>query len=163
MNKKDKFSPMIRLAKSRENIARELVAISEESYQYGSPWTIEQFERVIEQDHVFVLVVEINKEIVGFLCGGMTPFEAEIYNIAISQNHKRAGLASDLLSDMKRILVANRIGEIFLEVRENNIGAIKLYKKMGFELVGLRKDYYTKPLEDAIILKCEIDTVLGGR
>lgn len=159
----EKISPVIRLAKSKENIAQKLVEISEGSYQYGSPWNKEQFEKVLEQDHVFVLVVETNKEILGFLCGGLNPFEAEIYNIAISQKHKRLGLASDLIHKMKRMIVANRIGEIFLEVRESNIGAIKLYKTMGFEPVGLRKDYYTKPSEDALILKCKIDSMLGGR
>lgn len=158
----EKFTLIIRLAKSKENIAQKLVEISEESYQYGSPWSKEQFQRVLEQDHVFVLLAEMNKEIIGFLCSGMNPFEAEIYNIAISQKYKRLGLASDLIRHMKRMLVANRIDEIFLEVRESNVGAIKLYKTMGFEPVGLRKDYYTKPSEDAIILKCKINRMLGG-
>jgi len=157
------FDSFIRLAKMEEDIAQDLVEISEDSYQHGSPWKKVDFERIIIQDHVFVLLVEINQKIIGFLCGGITPFESEIYNIAIRPYYKRKGVASGLIHEMKRMLIPIQIDEIFLEARKSNVGAIKLYEKMGFEEVGIRKNYYTDPAEHALILKCSVENDLGGR
>jgi len=155
-------SSFIRLAKKGENISKDLVEISENSYQYGSPWKKADFERILVQDHVFMLLVEINKHIVGFLCGGVTPFEAEIYNIAIRQDYKRRGFATLLMNEMNRMTASNQIDETFLEVRKSNVEAIKLYKKMGFEPVGIRKNYYINPTEHALILKCTEESKTGG-
>ena len=72
----------------------------------------------------------------------------EIFEIAVRNSEKRKGLASELLSKLPNDK------EIFLEVNENNIAAINLYKKFGFEQISIRKKYYNNK-DDAIIMKKE--------
>lgn len=78
--------------------------------------------------------------------------EAEICNIAVAPESRRKGAASALLSEM--IKTARELGlkSIFLEVRAGNEAAIALYKKFGFVKSGLRRGFYEKPREDALVM-----------
>ncbi|MCX6624861.1 MAG: ribosomal protein S18-alanine N-acetyltransferase, partial [Acidobacteria bacterium] len=75
--------------------------------------------------------------------------ESEVLNLAIDPEQRRLGIASELMRHaMKRLP-----GEMFLEVRESNLPARNLYRKLGFEEAGLRKNYYQNPPESAIVMK----------
>jgi len=89
------------------------------------------------------VVVEFpNAEIAGFLVSRATaPGEREILNVAVTPAHRRGGLARAL---MQREL-ENGSGEWFLEVRESNLAAIRLYRSLGFRQVGRREQYYGPP------------------
>ena len=94
------------------------------------------------------LVAKQNDEIVGFL-GTKTIFnELEIMNIVTRQDKQNKGIASSLLSYVIR---KNIVDKINLEVNEHNINAIKLYRKFGFQDVGIRKNYYNGT-DDAIMM-----------
>ena len=77
------------------------------------------------------------------------PGEFEILNLAVDPGCRRRGLARQLVAALQ--LSFN--GTIFLEVRECNKAARKLYKSMGFQEVSLRREYYNSPLEAAIVMK----------
>ena len=77
--------------------------------------------------------------------------EGYIDNIAVDPNARRHGVADELLDVFCRFGAAN-LAFLTLEVRASNEPAIALYRKHGFEEVGRRKDYYTKPKEDAVIM-----------
>ena len=71
-------------------------------------------------------------------------------NIAIHKNYRQQGFASSLLSEVINYCKNNGINKINLEVNENNIPAINLYKKLNFRIDGIRKKYYGN--NDAIIM-----------
>ena len=73
-------------------------------------------------------------------------------NIAVASTHRRRGIARKLVEELIRQLDAY---QLTLEVRVSNSGAIALYESLGFRQVGLRKNYYRKPKEDALILRKE--------
>ncbi len=103
------------------------------------------------------LVIEEDGQAMGFLVGrsvdGQGDHEWEIENVAVSGPARRRGLGSHLLGEFLR-MVRDRGGrEVFLEVRESNQAARKLYEKWAFVEAGRRKAYYQNPQEDALILK----------
>ena len=73
-------------------------------------------------------------------------------NVAVADSHRRRGIARALVEELIRQLDAY---QLTLEVRQSNLPAIALYESMGFQQVGLRKNYYQKPKENALILRKE--------
>ena len=92
-----------------------------------------------------------NSPILGFLIARHVDREWELENIVVSTEVRRNGIGKHLC---ERLLgeAQQRNGEVvFLEVRESNIAARALYKKLGFRETGRRKSYYNNPLEDAVV------------
>ena len=79
--------------------------------------------------------------------------EADIVRVAVLPEHRNKGIAKAVLT--KSLEYAS--GEVFLDVRESNSAAISLYKSLGFEDTGVRKDYYSDPTENAVLMKKIID------
>ena len=72
--------------------------------------------------------------------------------MAVHPDHRRMGIACLLINNLMRICVVNNMKFLNLEVRESNCNAISLYSKLGFEKVGLRKNYYKNPNENAVLM-----------
>jgi ribosomal-protein-alanine N-acetyltransferase len=75
--------------------------------------------------------------------------EREILNVAVHSDFRRLGIATQLLRDE----MANHPGAHFLEVRESNIAARRLYEGLGFQVVGARPGYYENPNETGIVMR----------
>lgn len=133
--------------------AQDLFEIAEESFEYGSPWTVKQFQGILERNNIVLFAAYQEDKIVGFLCGVCTPFEAEIYNIVTSKLNQGMGIGTNLIHHLIDLMSQRDVSDLWLEVRENNLEAISFYKNVGFELIGLRKNYYKNPKENALILK----------
>jgi [ribosomal protein S18]-alanine N-acetyltransferase len=118
-------------------------------------WTAEQYNKFLtsenpEQSLFFVITSE--DQVNGFLIGCLAADEWEIENIAIDPPVQCTGLGSHLLGEF--LAFSRRRGRaVFLEVRESNTPARKLYQKLGFTEAGRRKSYYQEPPEDAILVK----------
>ena len=78
--------------------------------------------------------------------------EADIVRVAVLPEYRRRGIAEKLLLKSFEI---NETDAVFLDVRESNAAAINLYKSLGFKDTGVRKDYYSNPTENAILMKKE--------
>jgi [ribosomal protein S18]-alanine N-acetyltransferase len=120
----------------------------------SAQWARVEYEKLVEpqSNREFLVVVE-DERVCGFLVGREVADEWEIENIAISGDARRRGLGSRLLGEFLR-LVRNRSGkDVYLEVRESNHAARKLYEKWGFVEAGRRKSYYHNPPEDAMLLR----------
>ena len=76
-------------------------------------------------------------------------------NVAVHPDHRRRGIAADLIEQLIRQLKNRGSCSLTLEVRASNDGAIALYDKLGFQPVGRRPNYYRNPKEDALILRKE--------
>ncbi len=95
------------------------------------------------------LAAETGGAVAGFLCARQTaPAEREILDICIAPAHRRLGVGRSLLDSY---LYGFR-GEVFLEVRISNSGAMKFYKRYGFQELTVRKAYYDNPGEDGVVM-----------
>lgn len=99
---------------------------------------------------------ELNHEIIGYLVVMQVVQQLELLNIVVSPAHQAKGLGKKLMQHLTDFALANRIHSTFLEVRRSNQTAIALYQKLGFEQVGVRKNYYPdeKQPEDALVMQC---------
>jgi ribosomal-protein-alanine N-acetyltransferase len=91
----------------------------------------------------------------GFLAGWIVEDELHINNIASHPTYRRLGIGRALLEEA--VLAGRRRGAAFilLEVRASNEAAQQLYRKLGFVIIGRRRDYYRAPTEDALVMKLE--------
>jgi ribosomal protein S18 acetylase RimI-like enzyme len=96
------------------------------------------------------VVAECSGEIAAFLVSRqIVPGEREILNVAVHPSYRRLGIASELIqSELKAFP-----GEHFLEVRESNVAARRVYKRLGFREVGVRPAYYEDPPESGIVMR----------
>lgn len=117
---------------------------------FSTAWKEEMFIEEIEKQYAYVL--EIKNNIIGYVCGWKLFDEFNITNIAIASNFQRNGFGEALVQFLMSKLLDEKCFKYFLEVRESNHAAIKLYEKMGFIVIGSRKQYYHSPEEDAMVL-----------
>ena len=96
----------------------------------------------------------------GYCVVRLLGFELEILNLVISKKYQGKGLGYSLLDHVLSLPDFSDVTDVWLEVRQNNHGAICLYQKVGFVIVGERKNYYTKPIgrENALIMKLNINS-----
>ncbi len=118
-------------------------------------WTQVEYERIFNlgQTPRVALVAEDVGEIVGFLVARALGPEWEIENIAVAEVVRRRGLGITLISEFLQLARTRGAAGVFLEVRESNQAARRLYQKLGFAGCGRRKSYYNNPLEDAIVYR----------
>ena len=95
----------------------------------------------------------------GFILFNLTLDEAENRKLAVSPEKRRHGLASALFTESLQILKQENIEKVFLEVREANLAARSLYEGLGFVEIGKRKEYYKKPVDNAVTYQFILPTV----
>lgn len=116
------------------------------------PWTKEGFFAFLTRNDVMFLVVEEKEEILGY-CGMMMVLdEGDILNVVVKKERQREGIGNFLIQSLFRLADDLGIKQIHLEVREGNGTAIRLYERNGFLRDGIRKNYYTDPVENAILM-----------
>ena len=107
-------------------------------------------ETLIKADNSFIYTYIIDDKVCGYLMVLDSIDVYEILAIATIEEYRNKGIAQELLDKIK-------IKDIFLEVRESNQIAINFYKKNKFKEISIRKNYYSKPNENAIIMKLEVN------
>lgn len=100
------------------------------------------------------LMAIYKEEIVGYISFSYI-FDIEIESVIVKSSYQRQGIGTLLLNYIFKFAKEHKISNVFLEVRKSNIGAISLYRKLGFSNISIRKKYYENS-EDALILKKEI-------
>lgn len=134
----------------KEDIA-EVVAI--EKSIFTAPWSEKSFLDALESPQNIYLVEECKGQIAGY-CGIWTSFDSsDLCNMAVVPTFRRKNIGERLL--LEGIACAKKMGveHMLLEVRKKNQPAIGLYQKNGFHEIGIRKAYYTKPVEDALLME----------
>ena len=112
-------------------------------------------------DYNFIKVLTVNEQIVAYITFSIVREESELLSIAVLEEYRNKRLASRLLEEMFRVCEENKVEEIFLEVRESNLSAYRLYREHGFVNIGMRKDYYTDPVENAVLMNKKLDGCVG--
>ena len=119
---------------------------------FSLPWSAKSFADAANTPENVYLVCECTGEIAGY-CGMWTVLgEGNITNIAVSPSYRRSGVAEALLKELERRARLKDVTIFFLEVRQSNEAAKRLYEKLGYSPIGVRKRFYEKPVEDAIVM-----------
>ena len=119
---------------------------------FSTPWTEGQLLSEIESEYGCILLCCDDEEACGYAIMHMAGDQAELYRIAAMPQKRRQGIGNTLMNEAVKWAAEQNAESIFLEVRKSNISAIALYEKHGFENIGIRKKYYTDPIEDAVIM-----------
>jgi ribosomal-protein-alanine N-acetyltransferase len=135
--------------------AADLDAVAElEADTFTNPWTRDMLERELRQSDVArVYVVRLPVQRVAAFCACWLVYdELHINTIAVSANLRRQGIATALMRFLLAEGAAHGARRTFLEVRRSNVPAQRLYETLGFKETGVRKNYYSHPEEDALVL-----------
>jgi ribosomal-protein-alanine N-acetyltransferase len=141
----------IELLSSRDQIDA-ILAIEHASFT--NPWTREMYYAELENRGVSFCFLAIGPEgqTVGFCSVWRVLDELHINNLAVLPGSRRAGVATALLERVLEHGAASGARRATLEVRRSNDPARLLYERFGFTVAGIRRAYYTKPVEDALVL-----------
>ena len=115
-------------------------------------WSVESFRSETQKDNGIVLYIMDDERVIALLSGYTAVGEADITSVAVHPNYRRKGLAQKLMEHFEAHL-PDDTESIFLEVRESNSDAIALYQKCGFEQLSVRKNFYTDPRENALVMQ----------
>ncbi len=126
-----------------------LLALEQRCYSF--PWSRQQFVDEFDHRAAALDVALIDEQIVGYLCSWLICGELQIQNLVTSPHYRRRGIGQTLLEYVIERSQQQEMISAWLEVREDNQAAIKLYLTCGFEVVGRRKKYYQDG-EDALLL-----------
>lgn len=119
---------------------------------FSVPWSEKSFLEEVEREERLFVVAYIGEQLAGY-CGVIPSFdEADITNVAVAPWTRRKGVAEKMLTTAMEWAGKNGVDAYTLEVRKGNAGAIALYEKLGFISEGIRRNFYEKPVEDAVIM-----------
>lgn len=122
-------------------------------------WSKNEFEKEIKNDVARYLVAEIDEKIVGYVGIWFVAGEGHITNVAVHSDYRGQKIGDILIKHLVKMCEDNNIFAITLEVRVSNLVAQNLYKKYGFKLAGIRKEYYSDNKEDAMIMWSQLKEV----
>lgn len=121
--------------------------------EFDDFWNYNIFKSELENENSKYVVAKNNDEIVGFAGIWISIDEAHVTNIVTKKDLRKNGIGSTLLEELINLSKNLNLVSITLEVNENNLDAIKLYEKFGFEKLGIRKKYYNNTYNALIMTK----------
>ncbi len=125
---------------------------------FSDPWSERSLRESLSQENVKMIVArDASDGVVGYHIFYTSLDEGDVARIAVAPNCRRSGIGNDLLNYIWEYCQEVGIERVLLEVRESNASAIALYQKHGFISLGLRRNYYTKPLEHGVIMEKRLD------
>ena len=125
---------------------------------FSDPWSEEDITATISTEGAMCYSAISDGELVAYIIGRTIPPEGEIYRIATLPEKRRRGIAYRLLDYLVKRERGRGLESLFLEVREMNLPARNLYRSYGFREIGMRKNYYKNPTDNAVImLHCHKD------
>lgn len=126
-----------------------------EQGSFADPWSEHDFRSVLGfmQGIFLVSVEQATEKISGYAIAICVVDEAEILNLAVDRDYRGSGLGGCLLDALLEEAEGRGVVTTFLEVRESNVAARKLYESRGFEEISRRRKYYRNPAEDALVLR----------
>ncbi len=149
----------------REQIRLDVMQLSDipevaaiERQTFSQPWTEKGFRDALEQGDSLYLVarMEDRNEIAGY-CGFQQGLdEAELLNVAVRSDFRENGIGCVMLRLLLKLGRGRGVHRFVLEVRKSNAAALHLYEKLGFVVEGVRKNFYEKPTEDAVIMSRQV-------
>lgn len=137
----------------------ELPAVSAiERIAFTDPWSEKSFREALAHPAVYFAAARGDgEEVLGYVVAWFVADEGQIANLAVNPEAWGAGIGRMLLDAALAEAALREAENVYLEVRDSNERARRLYKSRGFEEVGRRKAYYRRPVEDAIVLRARLE------
>jgi ribosomal-protein-alanine N-acetyltransferase len=128
-----------------------------EQQSYAFPWSENIFRDCLRVGYT-CRALDLEGQIIGYAVMSLGAGEAHILNVCVREEFRSLGFGRRLLEHLLERAAGSGVNEAFLEVRPSNLSAIRLYQRLGFEQIGIRRGYYQAPdgREDAIVLKREL-------
>ncbi|MCL1829131.1 MAG: ribosomal protein S18-alanine N-acetyltransferase [Oscillospiraceae bacterium] len=123
-----------------------------ENLCFSDPWPKEAILAQISGEGKITLIVRKNGRIAGYIGMMYVLDEGYISNLAVLPEFRRTGVGKALVSGMAQTSKELKLSFLSLEARQSNTAAVALYEAQGFGIAGIRKAYYEKPREDALIM-----------
>ena len=122
---------------------------------FSDPWSERSVASELNNPLAFWLVADDNGQVAGYIGSQSVMGETDMMNVAVHPDYRKQGIATALIVGLVEEL--RKLGShcLTLEVRASNENAIRVYRKLDFQEVGCRKNYYRNPKEDALILRKE--------
>lgn len=124
----------------------------------GDPWSFDQLSAELcaqtagEASRLFV--AEAGSQLVALAAWQIAAGEASLYTLTVALDARQQGIGRQLLAQTMQALAKEGATAFFLEVRVDNLAAIRLYESAGFAVAGRRKGFYQNPTEDALVMNC---------
>jgi len=147
------------LAAIRPAGSGDLEAISHlEARLYPNPWFPATFRSLLKRGRARILVADHQEAgVVGYAVFWWAFEQAELANLAVDRPFQDKGIGGMLLDHALAEIGSREVEKVFLEVRESNRPALRLYRSRGFSQISVRKNYYRDPREDALVLVKSLD------
>lgn len=123
-----------------------------EESTFSVPWSYEAIEDAAKREETIYLTAKEDEEVLGYAGMWTVLGEGEIVQVAVKESARRRGVADAIMNALIEEGRKKGIDIFFLEVRQSNAAAIKLYEKHGFINIGTRKNFYERPVENAIVM-----------
>ena len=122
---------------------------------FSDPWSENSIANELKNPLSFWLVADDNGTVLGYVGSQTVMGESDMMNIAVHPDYRNQGVATGLIVGLVEELRKRGSHCLTLEVRASNETAIRLYRTLGFQEAGRRRNYYRNPREDALILRKE--------
>lgn len=119
---------------------------------FAMPWSEQGFLDTLDMENVIFLTALENGDLLGYCGIYLAADEGEITNVAVAPGYRGRGIAGALVQRLIDEAGKFGVSRYILEVRASNLGAIGLYEKLGFVRGGVRRNFYEKPREDALVM-----------
>ena len=141
-------------ASIRQMTAEDIPAVARlEQECFAEPWSENALaESLADANYVFFVAAFLDETVAGYVGAYLAADELSITNVAVTASYRRCGAANQLMKALDAFAKEKNLYGITLEVRVSNSAAIALYEKNGYEKSGIRKGFYSKPKEDALIM-----------
>lgn len=148
----------------RPAVEADLTAVVEiERSSFADPWTEESFARLLGGHPAIFHVIEYPPDfsVAGYVIAFTVGEDAELLNVAVGSKYRGRGLAGQMLDAVLIEMSSRGVRNAFLEVRESNSAARALYGSRGFTEIGRRRNYYRRPVEDALVMRRILEVAEG--
>lgn len=135
----------------------DIIQVAElEKMIFTDAWSENAIAETLAQEKTLLLTAFDDKKLIGYLILYYVLEEGEIARIAVAPEYRRQGVGARMLLELENLCEDNGISKLLLEVRESNTSAYSFYEDYGFIQDGVRKNFYTNPVEDGILMSRHI-------
>ena len=120
---------------------------------YSDPWSCASIEDEIRNKNSFFIVAEWDSRVIAYACLRLFEYSAEIMKVTTDVSFRGFGVAKTLVERLLKFAREKGVKQVLLEVRKSNSAAFSLYRNCGFEVISIRRNFYSSPVEDAFSMR----------
>ena len=124
-----------------------------EKKAFASHWNKQTFVDELSAENGYYIVAKEDGKILGYTGFRYVLDEAHITTLAVHHKHRKKGIGGKLIEKLINDARERGLKKLYLEVRQSNVPAQKIYKKHGFKVLDRRREYYQHPVEDALVMQ----------